>query len=67
MDTSHTSSKSDETPLLLSFEQAANALSVSTLFLRRLSYKGEIKSIKLGRRRLIPAQELNKLVNRNME
>lgn len=53
--------------LTVSVKEAARLLSVQPLFIQRLAYEGKLRSVKLGRRRLIPRQELEKLIKRHME
>ena len=49
-------------PVCLTPEQAAQALGVGRTFMYSLLASGRIESIKLGRRRLIPRDALDRLV-----
>lgn len=53
--------------LTASIKEAARLLSVSSLLAQRLAYNGKLRSVKLGRRRLIPFIELEKLIKNHME
>lgn len=52
------------TKLLLSVEEAAEQLSIGRSYLYGLIQKGEIKSLKLGKSRRIPADEIPAYVER---
>lgn len=59
--------KSLDDRLLVSIKEAARLLSVQPLFILKLAYKKELRSVKLGRRRLIPYRELERLIKSHME
>ena len=52
---------SDVKQRLYSLKHAAEVLGVSPAFLREQSKAGRIKTVKLGRRRLVPLDELERL------
>jgi excisionase family DNA binding protein len=56
-----------EPKLLLSPEEAAERLSIGRSFLWELLRRGEIESIHLGRRRLVPVDALVSYVERQRE
>ncbi|MFW6068113.1 MAG: excisionase family DNA-binding protein [Chloroflexota bacterium] len=49
-------------PVSVSVDEAARALGVTRAHLHRKLAAGEIKSFKLGRRRLVPYAELQRIV-----
>jgi excisionase family DNA binding protein len=53
--------------ILISMREAEKALGVSTSILYPLIMRGELRSIKLGGRRLIPVSELEAFVKRRIE
>ena len=50
--------------LLYAIPQAAEQLSVSTRVLERLIADGEVDTVKIGRRRLVPAEALERYVEK---
>lgn len=52
-----------ETPVLLTVKEASAALRISSWKLYDLINRRRIDTIKIGRRRLIPADELTKLID----
>jgi excisionase family DNA binding protein len=50
-------------PRLLSVDQAAHALGVSARFVRMLGARGQIRIVRLGRRTLVPSEELQRLAS----
>ncbi|WP_428388487.1 helix-turn-helix domain-containing protein [Mucisphaera sp.] len=61
----HTPAPDGPSPsLLLNDREAAKSLSISTRYLWELANRGEIPSVKLGRRRLYPRDELKAWVDR---
>jgi excisionase family DNA binding protein len=50
--------------LLVSVPQACERLSISRMTLYRLLRRDQIKTVKIGRRRLVSATELNRFVAR---
>jgi excisionase family DNA binding protein len=48
--------------LALSFDEAREAMSIGATMLRRLIASGELRTIKLGRRRLIPTSAIEELL-----
>lgn len=55
------------TPLLIPIGSAAAALSVSARHLSNLVSRGYVKTVRLGRRRMIPAAELQRLAEHGTE
>lgn len=53
-----------QTKLLLSIEDAAEQLSIGRTYLYGLIQKGEIRSVKLGKSRRIPVEEVQAYVDR---
>lgn len=51
----------------LTMEAAAERLSVSVRTLRRLADRGEVRTVELGRRRLVPLSELARLLEAQPE
>ncbi len=49
-------------PLLLSIKQAVHDLGISRTALYELIAAGKIKSVKIGRRRLIPSQAIDDFI-----
>lgn len=49
--------------LLWGMEEAANALNVSRKYMYDLVHSGELATVKLGRRRLIPDDELRRFID----
>ena len=54
-------------PLTISMQEAADRLGVSLFTIKKLIYQGELPSIKLGARRLVPVAAIDKLVADAME
>lgn len=52
------------TPLLISIEQAAAALGVSRANLYEIMARGEIDTVRIGRRRLVRVRDLERYVDR---
>lgn len=50
--------------LLYAIPEAADQLSVSARVLERLIANGEVETVKIGRRRLVPAEALEDYVSR---
>lgn len=48
--------------LCLSINEAAETLSVTPRFVHMLIAKGDVKSVRLGRRRLVPREALERLI-----
>jgi excisionase family DNA binding protein len=57
----------DARMLLLPVGAAAASLSISARELLRLAYHGDLRTIKIGRRRLIPVSELDAFIQRKLE
>lgn len=57
-------SEGDQAPTLLTVHQACGALNISRWTLYQLIRKRQLASVKIGRRRLIPATELIRFVER---
>jgi excisionase family DNA binding protein len=55
------------TPVLLSVEEAARCLSVGRSEVFAMIREGRIRSIKRGRRRLIPKSELDRFVQQELD
>lgn len=55
----------EESVRLLTVEQAAKCLSISRSFAWILIREGQLRSVNLGRRRLIPVDALDELVGRS--
>ena len=53
--------------LTISMQEAADRLVVSLFTVKKLIYQGELPSIKLGARRLVPVAAIDKLVADAME
>ncbi len=53
-------------PLLLSAEQAAERLNIHRATLYDLIGRGELRSVKIGRRRLIPPSALDEFIATNL-
>jgi hypothetical protein len=47
--------------LLFTFESAARALGIRSALLRRAADRGQVRTVEVGRRRLIPKPELARL------
>jgi excisionase family DNA binding protein len=58
--------ESKKEPLALSPENAAHRLGISTRAVYTLIASGELRSFKLGKRRLIPDAECQRIVARKM-
>lgn len=58
---------SQDLPLAVSFTRAAELTSVSRNGLRRLAKDGRLRTVQLGRRRLIPYSALQDLVRGSRE
>jgi excisionase family DNA binding protein len=56
-----------EPPRCLSVEQAARLLNVGRSTAYDLIRSGELRSVKIGRRRLVPRDALDSLINRLQE
>lgn len=57
----------DQNKLLLTVPEAAHLLSIGRSRCYQLLLGGELRSLKLGRRRLIPREALNAFVARQLE
>jgi excisionase family DNA binding protein len=57
----------DARMLLLTVGEAAASLSISARELRRLASHGDLRTITIGRRRLIPVNELQAFIRRKLE
>lgn len=53
-------------PVLLSVQDAARALGVGRTEIFLMVKRGDIGSVRIGRRRLIPLAEINRFVEREM-
>jgi excisionase family DNA binding protein len=53
--------------LLVSIPQAAERLNTTTNAVRHLLWRGELGLVRLGKRHMIPASELSRWVERNVE
>jgi excisionase family DNA binding protein len=51
-------------PLSVSFKEAAEITSVSRSTLRRYAQSGRLRTVQLGRRRVIPFDALSKLIQK---
>lgn len=56
-----------EGKIAVSVHEAALALGISKISLRRLIYKGLIRTYKIGRRRLLSVEELQRFLRKTME
>ena len=56
------SRSSTQSPLAVSFARAAEITSLSKNTLRRFAKSGRLRTVRLGRRRLIPFEALNELI-----
>ena len=54
------------TPLAMSPQDAARAIGISRSSLYRLMKQGRIRSVKLGRRTLVPTSELSALIDKKV-
>lgn len=54
----------EQSPLLVSVERGAEALGVGRTQMFRLILSGEVESLKIGARRLVPTQALDESVQR---
>lgn len=57
----------DQKPLLLKPEQAAAMLNIGRPMLFKLISEGELKSLKMGRLRLIPREAVEQLIERRLD
>lgn len=57
----------DRSKLAYSIKEAAEMLSISPLTVKRLAYKGELKTSKIGSRRIVHANDLERLLKRTQE
>ncbi len=58
----------DTTPVLaVSIEDAARAVGVSASTVRRMIIGGQVAATRIGRRQVIPAEELRRLVEQGTE
>lgn len=57
----------DRNKLAYSIKEAAEMLSISPLTVKRLAYKGELKTSKIGSRRIVHANDLERLLKRTQE
>ena len=66
-----TDAKTSTSPVLgklaYSINEAAALLSLSPLTVKRLAYKGELKTSKIGSRRVVHAADLERLLKRTQE
>ena len=53
--------------LAYSIKDAAAMLSISPLMVKRLAYKGELKTSKIGSRRVVHAVDLERFLKRTQE
>lgn len=53
--------------LAYSIKEAAAMLSLSPLTIKRLAYKGELKTSKIGSRRIVHGRDLERLLKRTQE
>ncbi len=67
METTHTPKKKPEARLVLTVEETADALGISRAFAYELVRKGELPSIRLGRRIVVPRVQLARLVGVELE
>jgi excisionase family DNA binding protein len=56
-----------ETPTLLTLKEASEALRISRWKLFELINKRKIDTVKIGRRRLVPADTLTRFINESRE
>jgi excisionase family DNA binding protein len=56
-----------ETPTLLTIPEAAERLRVHRNTLLKLLQRGELGSVRIGKRRLIPAQEIDRFIKNHTE
>ena len=54
------------TPLAMSPQDAARAIGISRSSLYRLMKQGRIRTVKLGRRTLVPTSELSALIDKKV-
>ncbi len=57
----------EDTKLLLSITEAAGRLGIGRSHLYELVLAGQVESVKLGRRRLIPTEALERFVKERLE
>lgn len=57
----------DKAKLAYSIKEAAEMLSISPLTVKRLAYKGKLKTSKIGSRRVVHASDLERLLKRTQE
>jgi excisionase family DNA binding protein len=55
------------TPRLVSIEEAARQLGVHPLTIRRLFNRGELPTVRVGRRRLIPQEAIDAYIRAHTE
>jgi excisionase family DNA binding protein len=60
-------SVSDSGSLVLTVQEAADALGISDDLVYELTARGEIPCLRLGRRRVIPRRAIELLIERSME
>ncbi len=53
--------------LTISMQEAADRLGINLFTLKKLVYQGEIPSIKLGARRLVPVVAIDRMIANAME
>jgi len=58
---------SDDTGQLLSLGQAAERLSITTRYLHTLLRRGELPTVRIGKRRLIRVRDLDAFVDRHVQ
>jgi excisionase family DNA binding protein len=58
------SRSSTPSPIAVSFARAAEITSLSKNSLRRFAKSGRLRTVRLGRRRLIPFEALNELIQK---
>lgn len=54
-------------PLLLSIEETTTALGISRWQFYRMVWEQELRTITIGRRRLVPVQSLQEFINARLE
>jgi excisionase family DNA binding protein len=57
--------KQDRGMKLHSFEEAASILGLKSVTLRTWARRGQVSSVKLGRRRLLSEEEIHRLISEN--
>ncbi len=57
-----TSPDSPSVPVLLSVAEAAKRLGIGTTLFYELLYRGELRSLLIGKRRLVPASDVERYI-----